>query len=308
MDTPSSPTVTSTPPRAPTASRTINVTIQRPSLDEAGQRLHLFRQQERKVTACYHAQQTAKTPEQMTFAWFYLSHRQPYFIESQKLAMAYHLNARDVAGLEQLQVLFNHIAVVDELLQSVVSQMPDQRPVGWQLYSLGQNLLNLPTTSPVRHISEVRQLEHSLASTILQFFGVTCFSGDKGYFIGHILGYLFCCYYFAHLSVNYGVTPLKEAIANDYPYQWLDVSKLVRLLQETDETLKTQVYQLAVYAAQISEYAIDKRIEKMLISEVNSFNKQDIRDELATLLPSFYTGNYSEQEKSALFQPVKPLK
>jgi hypothetical protein len=80
------------------------------------------------------------------------------------------------------------------------------------------------------------------------------------------------------------------------------VAELVRLLQSLDESLKAQVYQLAIYCAQISEYAVDKRIEKMLITEVNSFNKQDLRDELSVLV------QYDSNENESLFQPIKPLK
>lgn len=291
------PTVTVTP----NTSRSVTVTVHKaPPVDILDQRTHLFRQQEKAITTYYatlfgdnHAHSEPL---------FYLHDRQARFIESQRLNTARYLNARDTAGLEQLERLFASLHVVDDLLMQVVQAMPRQRPVGWQLVSLNQNLLNLPTTTPARTPKEVRHIEHSVAATILQFFGVACYSVDKGYFIGHILGYLFCCYYFAHLSINYAVTPLKETIANQYPYQWLDVSELVRLLQETDETLKAQVYQLAVYAAQVSEYAIDKRIEKMLITEVNSFNKQDYRDELASFV------DVDESEKVALFQPVKPLK
>ena len=40
----------------------------------------------------------------------------------------------------------------------------------------------------------------------------------------------------------------------------------------------------------------------MLITEVNSFNKQDLRDELSVLV------QYDSNETSSLFQPIKPLK
>lgn len=283
--------------------RTVTVTINRTDtapVDILEQRTWLFRQQEKAVNRFYATlfSDNHVHSEQL----FYLTEKKPHFVETQKLAHATYLNARDVAGLEQLELLSNTLHVVDDLLLNLVQTMPAQRPVGWQLYSLGQNLLNLPTTTPVRSAKEHRRIESSLASTILQFFGVACFSGDKGYFIGHVLGYLFCCYYFAHLSVNYSVTPLKEVIASQYPYQWVEVPELVRLLQETNETHKAQIYQLALYAAQISEYAIDKRIEKMLITEVNSFNKQDYREELASFV------SVNNADKATLFQPVKPLK
>ena len=307
MDTP-----TTANAQVTSSGKTVNLTVQKsahttmPIVELTEQRTQIFRCQEQAVQRFYADYQSGAYTGAIlggdTDSLFYLTQRQSQFVETRKLKIAYNLNARDTAGLDQLQVLFNHLHVVDDLLLAVTSRMPAQRPVGWQMVSLGQNLLNLPTTTPFRIAGEARGVEQSLASTILQFFGVACYSVDKGYFIGHVLGYLFCCYYFAHLGIGYGVTPLKESIAKDYPYQSVNVPELVRLLQQTDETLKAQVYQLAIYAAQISEYAIDKRIEKMLITEVNSFNKQDLRDELAQYV------QYSDDEISALFQPLKPLK
>lgn len=272
--------------------RSVTVTVTRTPPDLPNQRLAIFRQQEQAVQRCYQQLQANQV-------LFYIANKKSQFIETQHLEMAYHLNVRDVSSLDHLKLLFENLHLVDDLLMSIVQEMPKQRPVGWQLSSQSINALNLPTTIPVRQAGDERKIEKSLASTILQFFGVACFSGDKGYFIGHVLGYLFCCYFFAHLNISYGVTPLKENIAVDYPYQWVNVPELVRLLQTLDEKLKQQIYQLAVYSAQISEYSIDKRIEKMLITEVNSFNKQDIRNELASYIL------YHDDEAESLFQPLK---
>lgn len=278
--------------------RSITVTVVRNppvELPLPDQRLQLFRRQEQAVQQCYEQLQNNQI-------LFYISNKKNQFIESQRLQTAFYLDARDTSSLDYVKLLFDNLHIIDDWVMSMVREMPAQRPVGWQLSSQGINALNLPTTSPARVAGDDRSIENSLASTILQFFGVACFSSDKGYFIGHVLGYLFCCYFFAHLNINYGVTPLKEKIAGDYPYQWVDVPELVRLLQEVDESLKKKIYQLAVYAAQISEYAIEKRIEKMLITEVNSFNKQDVRDELASYIL------YDDSEAEALFQPLKSLK
>lgn len=283
--------------RTVTVTLTRNPPVSQTMLEPPEQRLNLFKKQEQAVQQYYHHRE-------QTQVLFYITSRKTRFVEYKRLQMAYHLNVRDNSSLGQLSLLWQNLYVVDDLVISIVEKMSPQRPVGWQLSSQGMNALNLPTTHPVRVTGEDRVIEHSLASTILQFFGVACFSGDKGYFIGHILGYLFCCYFFAHLNINYGVTPLKEKIALDYPYQWVNVPELVRLLQEVDESLKQKIYQLAVYAAQVSEYAIDKRIEQMLITEVNGFSKRDCRDELA----SYVLDDGSEADYSALFQPLKPLK
>ena len=213
-----------------------------------------------------------------------------------------YLNMRDNAGLLPLQHLFNHLHIVDDLVMSINNHLPPQRPIGWQLLSQNKNFMNLPTVGVAGDAPDYRGIEQSLAATVIQFLGVACYHHDRGYFVGHIVGYLFSCYYFAHLGIGYAVTPLKSLPQASYPYQSVSVTQLVRLLQELDETLKTQVYQLAIYCAQISEYALEKRIEKLLITEVNSFNKQALRDELSVLV------QYDLSEKEALFQPIKPLK
>ena len=259
-----------------------------------------------QYTAVFHAQENAVTqyfehshPNQLLF---YISSKKSQFIETKKLQVAKYLNMRDNVGLMQLQHLFNNLHIVDDLVMSISHHLPPQRPIGWQLVSQSKNLMNLPTVGLMPSSADFRGLEHSLAATVIQFLGVACYHNDRGYFVGHILGYLFSCYYFAHLGVNYSVTPLKEAAIPNYPYQVINVAELVRLLQSLDESLKAQVYQLAIYCAQISEYAVDKRIEKMLITEVNSFNKQDLRDELSVLV------QYDSNENESLFQPIKPLK
>lgn len=295
MDTPVPPadTAKSAAPTIKTVTVTVNKSAQ-PPLDINETRLRLFRDQEQAVQHYY----TSATSNLL----FYIASKKSQYVEYHRLQLASYLNARDNVDLQQLQMLFDNLHVIDDLLMSIVTTMPAQRPVGWQLASQAQNLLNLATTHPTRTPDDVRGLESSVAATVLQFFGVGCYSMDRGYFVGHILGYLFCCYYFAHLGINYAVTPLKEKIAQDYAYQWVAVPELVRLLQTVSEAQKTQVYQLAVYCAQISEYAVDKRIERMLITEVNSFNKQQLRDELSEHLL------YPQLEKAALFQPIKTLK
>ena len=259
-----------------------------------------------QYTALFHAQENAVTqffehsqPHQLLF---YISSKKNQFVETKKLQVAKYLNMRDNVGLMQLQHLFNNLHIVDDLVMSISHHLPPQRPIAWQMVSQQRNLMNLPTVGLMPSMPEYRGLEHSLAATVIEFLGVACYHNDRGYFVGHILGYLFSCYYFAHLGVNYSVTPLKESVIPNYPYQAVNVAELVRLLQELDESLKSQVYQLAIYCAQVSEYAVDKRIEKMLITEVNSFNKQALRDELSVLV------QYDLYENESLFQPIKPLK
>lgn len=264
-------------------------------MDLHSQFTKIFEAQERAVTEYFEN----SPPNQLLF---YISSKKHQFVETKKLQVAKYLNMRDNVGLMQLQHLFNNLHIVDDLVMSISHHLPRQRPIAWQILSQQKNLMNLPTVGLLPTSPEFRDIEHSLAATVIQFLGVACYHNDRGYFVGHILGYLFSCYYFAHLGINYSVTPLKEPIIGNYPYQVINVAELVRLLQELDESLKSQVYQLAIYCAQVSEYAVDKRIEKMLITEVNSFNKQDLRDELSVLV------QYDSGENESLFQPIKPLK
>jgi hypothetical protein len=263
--------------------------------DFVSQCLAIFRQQEQVVTHYFET----TPPSQLLF---YIASKKSQFVETKTLQVARYLNMRDNAGLLPLQHLFNHLHIVDDLVMSINNHLPPQRPIGWQLLSQNKNFMNLPTVGVAGDAPDYRGIEQSLAATVIQFLGVACYHHDRGYFVGHIVGYLFSCYYFAHLGIGYAVTPLKSLPQASYPYQSVSVTQLVRLLQELDETLKTQVYQLAIYCAQISEYALEKRIEKLLITEVNSFNKQALRDELSVLV------QYDLSEKEALFQPIKPLK
>lgn len=255
----------------------------------------IFRAQEMAVTQYFEQSQ----PYQLLF---YVASKKHQFVETKKLQIASYLNIRDNVGLWQLQQLFDNLHIVDDLVMSISHHLPAQRPIAWQVISQNKNLMNLPTVGISPVAQAFRGIEHSLAATVIQFLGVACYHQERGYFVGHILGYLFICYYFSHLAINYSVTPLKEPTIIDYPYQIIAVPELVRLLQAIDESLKSQVYQLAIYCAQVSEYAVDKYIEKMLITEVNSFNKQDLRDELSMLV------QYDLAENESLFQPIKPLK
>lgn len=296
------------------SSATVSVTVTKPkptitvtsapasTPDITEQRLQQFLQQERAIQNFYHLYQNQISTTQSNPNLFYIASKKAQFVETAKFNLATNLNARESASLDLIQPLFDNLYMVDDLLMAVVAKMPHHRPIGWQMVSLSQNLLNLPTLGQLRSPCEPRPLEASVASTVLQFFGVASYTQDKGYFIGHILGYLFCCYYFAHLGVAYSVTALTEKIAGSYQYHSVSVPELVRLLQEVDENLKQQVYQLAVYTAQMSEYTLDKRIERMLITEVNSFDKQALRDELSQNL------TYGGTAPAPLFQALKPIR
>lgn len=268
----------------------------------SARRLRLFRQQENAVGAFYQQlSQRYVANSANSEPLFYVAARRERFAEWGKFQTLRHLDVRGIAATDALQTLFDHLHIVDDLLLQVVRRLSPQRPLGWQITSHTPNALNVPTSAPVRQLP-YRGIEQSAAATVLQFLGVACFGQDKTYFVGHVAGYLFCCYYFAHLGTHYAATPLKEPIAEHYPYQWVEVAELVRLLQTLDPLLKTQVYQLAVYCAQISEYAIGKQIEKLLISEVNSFDKIPLRHALAEQV------QYDQPLIEPLFTPLKSMR
>ena len=99
-----------------------------------------------------------------------------------------------------------------------------------------------------------------------------------------MIGYLFSCYFCAHLSIIYSVTALGQDVVIDYDYASLETPHMVRLLQGLDGYCKKRIYQLAVICARLSVYASDKRIEKMLITEVNDFDKKLQQQHLDVLL------------------------
>lgn len=99
-------------------------------------------------------------------------------------------------------------ACVDDIIADIVRHMPAQQPAGWQLTTQdGRNPLCFATVGKLKYGKPIRD-QGSLNSYVLGHFGVSSFTYDRGYYIGHVVGYLFSCYYCAHLSITYGVTAL----------------------------------------------------------------------------------------------------
>lgn len=206
----------------------------------------------------------------------------PQFIEYQQFQMARALDQRGIIDLDKNEMMWQQLHIVDDLIADVVHHMPAQQPVGWQLTSVNRNHLKLPTVGRLRDKDSIAD-QASLNSYVLGHFGVMSYTYDRAYFIGHVLGYLFCCYYLAHLSIAYGVTPLPETTVANYKYASLETAKLVRLLHSVDVYCKRRIYQLAVLCARLSCYQLDKYIEKMLIAEVNEFDKKQQIEHLDAL-------------------------
>jgi hypothetical protein len=195
------------------------------------------------------------------------------FAEFQHYQMSTELDKRGVAESDALRKLWQQLHVVDDIIEDIIRHMPAQSPAGWQITTQGRNSLCLPTVGRLRNDTPIAD-QGSLNSYVLAHFGVMSYTYDRGYYIGHVVGYLFCCYFCAHLSITYGVTPLPPNIVPEYSYASLETPNMVRLLQALDGYCKKRIYQLAIICARLSYYATDKRIEKMLIAEVNDFDKK----------------------------------
>lgn len=232
----------------------------------AAERVALYQRQLRR-TALFYTSNTSIRPTYMVQAL------KTQFVEYEQYQMVRALDQRGILDLDKIETIWQQLHVVDDLIVDIVRHMPAQKPVGWQLTSVNKNHLKLPTVGRLRDTETIAD-QSSLNSYVLGHFGVMSYTYDRAYFVGHVMGYLFCCYYLAHLSIAYGVTPLPESTVKGYDYSSLDTAKMVRLLQTVDVHCKRRIYQLAVLCARLSCYQVDKYVEKLLIAEVNEFDKK----------------------------------
>ena len=243
----------------------------------ADQRLALYRNQHARTRLLYQASANNRPT-------YLVQNLKPQFLERQQYLLSQQLDKRGLLDIDAIERLWQQLHVVDDIIADIVSHMPAQQPVGWQLtVQDGHNPLCLPTVGKLKHPKPVADLA-SLNSYVLSHFGVSSFTYDRAYYIGHVIGYLFSCYFCAHLSISYGVTALGSQVILDYDYASLETPHMVRLLQGLDGYCKKRIYQLAVICARLSVYASDKRIEKMLIAEVNDFDKKLQQQHLDVLL------------------------
>ena len=206
------------------------------------------------------------------------------FAEHQQYLLAQQLDKRGLMDTDGLERLWQQLHVVDDIIADIIRHMPAQQPAGWQLTTQdGRNPLCFATVGKLKYGKPIRD-QGSLNSYVLGHFGVSSFTYDRGYYIGHVVGYLFSCYFCAHLSISYGVTALSQQVVADYDYASLETPHMVRLLQGLDGYCKKRIYQLAVICARLSVFASDKRIERMLIAEVNDFDKKLQQQHLDVLL------------------------
>lgn len=243
----------------------------------AAQRLALYRRQHERTRQLYMASAATRPT-------YLVQTLKTQFAEYQQYLLAQQLDKRGLMDTDGLERLWQQLHVVDDIIEDIVRHMPAQQPAGWQLTTQdGHNPLRFPTVGKLKHDKPIVD-QGSLNSYVLGHFGVSSFTYDRAYYIGHVVGYLFSCYFCAHLSISYGVTALAPQIVNDYEYASLETPHMVRLLQGLDGYCKKRIYQLAVICARLSVFASDKRIERMLIAEVNDFDKKLQQQHLDVLL------------------------
>ena len=243
----------------------------------AAQRVALYHAQHERTRLLYMATSSTRPT-------YLVQTLKPQFAEYQQYLLAQRLDKRGLIDTDALERLWQQLHVVDDIIADIVRHMPAQQPAGWQLITQdGRNPLCFATVGKLKHGKPVSD-QGSLNSYVLAHFGVSSFTYDRGYYIGHVVGYLFSCYFCAHLSISYGVTALAQPVVADYDYASLETPHMVRLLQGLDGYCKKRIYQLAVICARLSVFASDKRIEKMLIAEVNDFDKKLQQQHLDVLL------------------------
>ena len=243
----------------------------------AAQRLALYRAQHERTRLLYMAPANTRPT-------YLVQTLKSQFVEYQQYLLAQQLDKRGLMDTDGLERLWQQLHVVDDIIADIVRHMPAQQPAGWQLTTQdGRNPLCFATIGKLKNTKPIFD-QGSLNSYVLGHFGVSSFTYDRGYYIGHVVGYLFSCYFCAHLSISYSVTALAPEVVADYDYASLETPHMVRLLQGLDGYCKKRIYQLAVICARLSVFASDKRIERMLIAEVNDFDKKLQQQHLDVLL------------------------
>ena len=254
--------------------------VQQPAASEmniAEQRVALYRTQHERTRLLYMASAATRPT-------YLVQTLKSQFAEHQQYLLAQQLDKRGLMDTDGLERLWQQLHVVDDIIADIVRHMPAQQQAGWQLTTQdGRNPLCFATVGKLKNSKPIRD-QGSLNSYVLGHFGVSSFTYDRGYYIGHVVGYLFSCYFCAHLSISYGVTALGPQVIADYDYASLETPYMVRLLQGLDGYCKKRIYQLAVICARLSVFASDKRIERMLIAEVNDFDKKLQQQHLDVLL------------------------
>lgn len=235
-----------------------------------------------KRLAIYQAQLARqKTPHTSPFP---IETRRDHFIELARFQTAIELDRRGIEEMDALYTGFDHLYVVDDLIKQIKTDLPEHTRFGWEATSRVRNYLNLPTAGVLpKNVDELAD-NSSIMCYALTHFGVASYTNDRATFMGNIAGYLLMSYYFAHLKIQYGVTPLRQGIIQDFDYETPTVASNTQCVANLPMVVKKKIYQLAVFCAQVSLYSVDKAIEKMLITEVNDFDKKKEQGILANLL------------------------
>lgn len=235
-----------------------------------------------KRLAIYHAQQARQ--QSPVDAPFPIEKCRDNFIELVRFQTAIDLDRRGIQEMDALYTGFDHLYVIDDLIKEIKSNLPTHTDYGWEATSRVRNYLNLPTVGVLPKTIDELEDNRSIMCYVLTHFGVASYTNDRAIYIGNVAGYLLMSYYFAHLKIQYGVTPLREGVVQDFEYTTPTVATNTQCVADLPMVVKKKIYQLAVFCAQVSLYSVDKAIEKMLITEVNDFDKKKEQGILANLL------------------------
>lgn len=205
---------------------------------------------------------------------FPIEKQRDQFIELARFETAVALDRRGIEEMDALYTGYDHLYLVDDLIQQILRDLPDHPRYAWEATSRVRNYLNLPTVGVLPRNVDALEDNRSIMCYTLTHFGVASYTNDRAIFMGNIAGYLLMSYYFAHLKIQYGVTPLKQGVVNDFTYVTPTVESNTQCVSDIPMVVKKKIYQLAVFCARLSLYRVDKAIEKMLITEVNDFDKK----------------------------------
>lgn len=206
------------------------------------------------------------------------------FVELARFRVAQSLDKRGIPEMDALYTGFDHLYVVDDLIKQIRADLPAHQRFGWLINSAGRNHLNLPHANGANQPPDALANHNSITCYALTQFGVASYTNDRSVFLGNIAGYLFASYFCAHLKLGYSVTPLSQGKVKGYTYLTPNVETNTRHVQNLSLVTKKKIYQLAVFCAQVSLFSVNKAIEKMLIADVNDFDKKKEQAILTDLL------------------------
>lgn len=221
--------------------------------------------------------------EQLSKTVFPIETIRQNLLEWQRFKVVKDLDKRGLNEVDELYTAFDHLYLIDDILQQVLPNLHQHDCFGWKLNSASTNKLSLDVVGNQINNNLAESFKSAAAYT-LAHFGSSSYLKDSSIFIGNIAGYLFVSYFCAHLKISYSVTSLPQSVLPDASYQTPTIVTNTQQVQSLPLQTKKQIYQLAVLCANISVHAINKVIETMLIADVNDFDKKKEQEVLKNMM------------------------